>query len=409
MSAAPGQKPRPDRYRFVVLAVFMLVNLTIQILWGSYATITGVAARFHVVSDLQIGLLGMVFMIAFLPLSFPASWAIDRFGFRVMVGLGAVLMSAFGLLRGLAGQSYPLVLAGSIGIAVAQPLLLNAWTTVPARWFPREERATAVGLVTFANLVGTGIGFALTPVLIETLPIPTVQLLYGGVATVSAVLFLALAREAPAAPVPAGSSGSPEVRALVVEGLRHAFTVPSFRIYLAIYFVGLGVFNGLTTWVEPIIRPRGFTPGDAGLLGALLLVSGVLGAVIFPPLSDRWRRRKEFVLGGLALSVPGILGLALARSLAGLVVAVLSLGFFLIGTSPIGMQYATEVTRPTPEGTSNGLIMLCGQVSVVFVYAMEALRGEGGSFTLSLLISAGLLVAASLLALRLVEPPRDLA
>ena len=38
------------------------------------------------------------------------------------------------------------------------------------------------------------------------------------------------------------------------------------------------------------------------------------------------------------------------------------------------MQYAAEVTQPTPEGTSNGLIQLFGQASVVFVYIMEALK-----------------------------------
>ncbi len=397
-TADPGTARHP--YRFVVLAAFMAVNLTIQILWASYASITGVAARFHGVSDLQIGLLGMVFMAAFVPLSFPASWAIDRFGFRAMVGLGSVLMSAFGLLRGLAGRSYPLVLAASIGIAAAQPLLLNAWTTVPARWFPREERATAVGLVTFANLVGTGIGFALTPALIEIRPIPTVQLAYGAVVTASAVLFLALAREAPA-----GSAG-PEARALVVEGLRHALSVPSFRVYLAVSFVGMGVFNGLATWIEPIIRPRGFTPAEAGALGAMLLSGGIAGAVVFPPISDRLQRRRIFILGGLALSVPGVLGLAYATTLAGLVASVFALGLFLVATSPIGMQYSTEITRPTPEGTSNGLIQLVGQISVVFVYAMGALRGGDGSFTRSLLLSAGLLAASALVAARLVEPAR---
>jgi MFS family permease len=389
------------RYRFVVLAVFMFVNLTIQILWASYATITGVAARFHGVSDLQIGLLGMVFMIAFVPLSFPASWAIDRFGFRAIVGLGSVLMSCFGLLRGLAGQSYPLVLIGSIGIAAAQPLLLNAWTTVPARWFPHEERATAVGLVTFANLVGTGIGFALTPVLIEVLPIPTVQLLYGGVATLSAVLFLLFAREAPGA-------GEPEGRALVVEGLRHALKIPSFRIYLAVSFVGMGVFNGLATWVEPIIRPRGFTPEQAGILGAVMLAGGILGALVFPPISDRLRLRRPFIVGGLALAVPGVLGLAYATTLAGLVASVFALGFFLVATLPIGMQYSTEVTRPTPEGTSNGLIQLFGQISVVYVYAMQALRHSDGTYTRSLLLSAALLAASALLTARLAEGGRDL-
>jgi MFS family permease len=394
------------RYRFVVLAVFMFVNLTIQILWSSYATITGVAARFHGVGDLQIGLLGMVFMIAFVPLSFPVSWAIDRFGFRSTVGLGTVLMSCFGLLRGFAGSSYPLVLIGSIGIAVAQPLLLNAWTTVPAKWFPREERATAVGLVTFANLVGTGIGFALTPVLVELMPIPRVQLLYGAVAALSSVLFLLLAREAP--PTPVGPVGS-EARALVLDGLRHAFSVPSFRIYLAVSFIGMGVFNGLATWVEPIIRPRGFTPGDAGTLGAVMLVGGVLGAVVIPPISDRLRRRKAFILWGLALSIPGLLGLAYATTLAGLAGSVFSLGFFLVATSPIGMQYSTEITSPTPEGTSNGLIQLFGQVSVVFVYVMETLRSESGSFARSLLLSAALLALSALLATRLEEPAREIA
>ena len=29
----------------------------------------------------------------------------------------------------------------------------------------------------------------------------------------------------------------------------------------------MGIFNGITTWIENIIRPRGFTPTDAGTLG----------------------------------------------------------------------------------------------------------------------------------------------
>ena len=145
-------------YRWVVLAVFMFINLTIQMLWIAYAPITGPAAHFYGVSDLQIGLLAMSFMIAYVPLSLPVSWVIDTYGFRVAVSIGAALMAAFGLLRGLAADNYALVLGSTIGIAVAQPFLLNAWTKVPANWFAIEERATAVGLVTLANLVGTALG-----------------------------------------------------------------------------------------------------------------------------------------------------------------------------------------------------------------------------------------------------------
>src|SRR5512137_3089316 len=107
-------------YRWVVLAVFMFINLTIQMLWIAYAPITGPAARFYGVTDLQIGLLAMSFMAAFIPLSIPVSWAIDTYGFRLTVSLGAGLMGIFGVVRGLAGANYTLVLLSTIGIAAAQ-------------------------------------------------------------------------------------------------------------------------------------------------------------------------------------------------------------------------------------------------------------------------------------------------
>ena len=92
-------------YRWVVLAVFMFINLTIQTLWITYASITGPAATFYGVTDLQIGLLSMTFMIAFIPLSIPVSWVIDTYGFRLAVSIGAILMGVFGILRGLVGTN----------------------------------------------------------------------------------------------------------------------------------------------------------------------------------------------------------------------------------------------------------------------------------------------------------------
>jgi MFS family permease len=388
-------------YRWVVLAVFMAINLTIQMLWIGYAPITGPAARFYGVTDLQIGLLAMSFMVAFIPLSIPVSWAIDTYGFRLTVSLGAVLMGMFGLVRGLAGADYALVLWSTIGIAIAQPFLLNAWTKVPAQWFAIEERATAVGLVTLANLVGTALGMVLTPILIETLPIPSVQAIYGGLAAVSAVLFVIFAREKP--PTPPCPPGL-EMRVLMLDGLKHAFTVRSFWLYLLVSFIGMGIFNGITTWVEAVIRPRGFTPTDAGTVGALLLVGGVLGAVVIPPFSDRQHKRRPYLLLGISLAIPGLVGLTFATSYWVLLLSAFGMGFFIVSTSPIGMQYAAEITQPTPEGTSNGLIQLFGQASVVFVYIMEAMKSGDGSFTPALLLAVGLLVVSALVVTQLVEP-----
>jgi len=388
-------------YRWVVLAVFMFINLSIQILWISYAPITGLAATFYGVTDLKIGLLAMVYMMAFIPLSLPVSWAIDTYGFRLTVSIGAMLMGLFGILRGLAGADYSLVLISTIGIAVAQPFLLNAWTKVPAQWFSIEERATAVGMVTLSNLVGTALGMLLPPMLIEKMTIPQSQLIYGGVAAFSAVLFLILAREKPATPpCPQGM----EVRALMLDGLKHAIKIKEFWIYLAVSFIGMGIFNGVTTWVENIVRPRGFTPSDAGTLGALMLAGGVLGAVLIPPFSDRQHKRQKFVLIGFLLAIPGLIGLTFAQVAWLLYVSAFSMGFFLVSANPIGMQYAAEITHPTPEGTSNGLIQLFGQASVVFVYIMEALKAKDGAFTPALLLAVGLLLISVVLITRMKDP-----
>ena len=388
-------------YRWVVLGVFMFINLTIQTLWISFAPITGPAAEFYGVTDLQIGLLSMVFMIAFIPFSIPASWVIDTYGFRLAVGIGAVFMGIFGLVRGFAGANYSLVLWSTIGIAVAQPFLLNAWTTVPAKWFPVDSRATAVGLVTLANLVGVALGMVLTPMLVETMPIASVQMIYGGIAAFSSVLFLILARETP--PTPPCAAGE-ETRALMLDGLKNAIKIKPFWFFLIVSFVGLGIFNGLTTWVEAIIRPRGFTPSDAGTLGALLIVGGLVGAVLLPALSDKQGKRQPYLMLAFVGAIPGLIGLTFARSGVLLYGSAVLLGFFLVSALPVGMQYAAEITYPTPEGTSNGLVQLFGQGAVVFVYIMEAMKTSDGSFTPSLLLALALLIVSAGLVTQMKDP-----
>jgi len=388
-------------YRWVVLAVFMFVNITIQTLWISYAPITGPAAHFYGVTDLQIGLLSMAFMIAFIPLSIPVSWAIDTYGFKPTVSIGAVMMGVFGVLRGLAGANYTLVLWSTFGIAASQPFLLNTWTKVPANWFAMEERATAVGIVTLGSLVGTALGMVVTPILTESMSIPTVQLIYGSIAAFSAVLFIIFSREnPPTQPCPPGM----EVRALMLDGLKHALTVKAFWFTLMISFIGLGIFNGITTWIENIIRPRGFTPTDAGTLGALMIVGGVIGAVVIPALSDKQRKRQFYLYVAFIGAIPGLIGLTFASSPTLLFASAFVLGFFLTSALPVAMQYAAEVTHPTPEGTSNGLIQLFGQAAVVFVYIMEALKSADGSFTRALLLAVGLLIISLFFVSQMKDP-----
>lgn len=390
------------RFRWAILVTFMLAVAFNQLLWITFAPITGTAAAYYSVSDLSIGLLSMSFMIAYLFVSIPASWVIDTFGFRVAVGIGAGFTGIFGLMRGLVSGDYALVLVAQIGIAIGQPFILNAITKVAARWFPLEERATASGLGSLAMYLGILAGMLVTPLVTLRLGIASMLLAYGVGAAAAAVIFLAVSREHP--PTPPCPPGQEE-RALMFDGLKQALRKRDFVLLMLIFFVGLGVFNSVTTWIEDIVRPRGFSITEAGLAGGLMIIGGVVGALVLPALSDRYRRRVPFILIALALAVPGLAGIAFASAGTLLYLGSFVLGFALLSAGPIGFQYGAEIARPTPEGTSNGLLLLMGQISgIAFIFGMDSFKvPETGSMTPSLIVLIGLMALALLLATRLRE------
>jgi cyanate permease len=388
--------------RWAILLAFMFAVALNQLLWITFAPITGSAAAFYGVSDLSIGLLSMSFMIVYILVSIPASWVIDTYGFRVAVGIGAVLTGIFGLLRGLPTADYTLVLISQIGIAIGQPLILNSVTKVAARWFPLQERATASGFGSLAMYLGIVLGMVLTPFLAGQSGIATMLLIYGIVSVVAAIVFLAVARERP--PTPPCPPGQDE-RALVFDGLKQALRKRDFLLLMVVFFIGLGVFNAVTTWIEDIVRPRGFTSVQAGIIGGLMVAAGIVGALVLPTLSDRYRRRVPFIILAIGGAIVGLVGVTFASGYALLLLSAFVLGFFLLSAGPIGFQYGAETTHPAPEGTSNGLLLQMGQISgVVFILAMDAFKSPAtGSMTTSLVVLIGLMVLGLLLSTRLRE------
>jgi len=391
-------------YRWVVLLAFMFVVVVNQLLWITFAPITSSAAQYYGVSDLSIGLLSMSFMIVYIVISIPASWAIDTYGIRVAVGIGAALTGIFGLLRGLWAADYTLVLISQIGIAIGQPFILNAITKVAARWFPIQERATASGLGSLAMYLGIVVGLALTPYLTIRSGIGSTLVIYGIVSVIAALVFFGVARERPPTPP---CPPDQEARSLVLDGLKHTLRQRDFALLMLIFFVGLGIFNGVTTWIENIVRPRGFSITQAGIIGGLMIVGGIIGALVMPLLSDRYRRRTPFMILALAGATLGLVGITYATGYWLLLAAAFVLGFFLLSAGPIGFQYGAEVAYPAPEGTSNGLLLLVGQISgIVFIFGMDSFKSpETGSMTSPLVVLIGLMVLSLLLCTRLRESP----
>jgi MFS family permease len=174
---------------------------------------------------------------------------------------------------------------------------------------------------------------------------------------------------------------------------------------MLIFFIGLGVFNSVTTWVENILGPRGFSAEQAGITGGLMILGGVAGAVIMPLLSDRSGKRVPFIKIALAGATLSLAGITFTGSYTLLLVFAATFGYFLLSSGPIGFQYGAEVTFPVSEGTSNGFLLLMGQVSgIAFIFGMDWFKSPvTGSMTIPLSVLCVLMLISFLLSAKLRE------
>lgn len=408
MSSTPKVYP----YRWVILLAFMLISAVVQIQWLAHAAVARPAevfyeGQFDPSSFFNIDFLAMVYMLVYLVMSFPASYMIDTYGIRVGISIGAVLAGVAGLMKGLFADSFTAVVVAQVGLAIAQPFILNAVTAVSVRWFPLRERGMAAGFSALAQYIGIVIAMLVTPLLVGSDPakpgygtgFETMLLTYGWLTFAVAAVTLLLIREKPPTP----PSTETMQRHSFTEGVKHILKQRDMQITLLLFLVGLGIFNAVSSMTDSIAENAGVQDSD-GLIGGLMLIGGILGALILPILSDKFRKRKVFLVICIAGMVPGIFGLTFAGDLSTdpstvytiSLVSSFVLGFFIMSAGPLGFQYAAEVSHPAPESTSQGMLLWVGQVTgMIFVAGMSV---ESNRYLPAFMVSFAVLSLFSLAA-----------
>lgn len=378
-------------YRWLVLLVFMFIAAVTQILWITFAPISSLIAAFYGVAELDVALLSLIFMVVYIPVSIPAAYLIDNKGFRLACIVGAVITAIFAIFRAFS-PDYLFLLIFSAGIAIGQPFVFNSPTKIARRWFPAKERGLATGLGTMAIFLGILLGLLVTPFLTLWFGISNMMLIYAAIAVIAALLFVLIAKESPPTP--------PELDELedekMITGLRRIFGIKQFFILIVLFFIGLGIFNGVATWIEQILLGRVVDITQAGIVGAVIIFGGIIGAVIIPELSDRFQRRKPFILLSLAMAIPFTFLLAYHPDYTVLLLSAFLLGFFLMPALPIGLQAGAEMTKPIPEGTSAGVLMIFGQAGGIVLILLMSLVSD---FTLTFYWAMIMLIALNVVAL----------
>ncbi len=382
-------------YRWVVLGVFLLVAGLSQAVWLNFAPLLSYVQLRHGVSEDAAGLLILVFPALYVLLSIPSGLYVDRRGYRATLRLAAAGMAICSLLRVFDG-GFGWLLAAQTGLAVFQPFAVNAISKLVLDWFAPEQRALATGLGTMGMFLGMAVGIAATPVMVDAWGFQGAMAAWAGIAALLCVACFALVRENPV-----GGPASTELG--VRASLRPLLTRPLVLLFV-VAALGLGYFNGITTWLEPILAQRGMDAVQAGVAGGVLILGGIVGAATIPALSDRFRRRKPFVLASVIAA-----GLTLAPAVQSevyttVLIACALQGFCFLPAFALLLEMCSELAGAKLAGAATSILMLAGNAGgVLVIVAMVLLKDGDGGWGPAVLLLFGLLAAAGLGALLLPE------
>jgi predicted MFS family arabinose efflux permease len=356
---------RAPAVRWAILAVYAVLAACTQLLWLTFAAIDTDSAKSLHVDVGTIGDLAAIFPFIYVVLALPVGrWLDARFAHALAIG--ALLTGIGAIIRVLAPSSFGVQLAGQVVIAAGQPFVLNSITKVAARYFPRQERATAISIGSVALFAGIlasvliaaplysagGLGMVLT---VEAVP-----------SVIGAGLML-VALRVPAS-YPDDASTAMSMRWLI----RDRF----MWLLAGLVFIGMGIYNAVATWLQPVLANFG-EGGAAGNLIAVLTAGGIVGAATLPPIVAARNQRRAMLIAALAFSAVAFAATDLHHDVVWLGVWLFATGFAIMACLPVVLDWSAIHAGIAREGAAAGFLLMAGNLGgVVLVLVIQVVMGN---------------------------------
>jgi len=354
-----------DPRRWGMLMGFTLISMSSQIVWLNFAGIVSPQTQdiFHVGLG-QISLISAVWPLVFIPLSMPAGLLVDRWGFRKTVILGGGIIMVFSWLRIISGTDFTSLFVFESLAAIGQPFIFNSISKLSGDWFPPGEQTVANGIGTMGQIVGMMIALVIVPIMVPNAIYEELRnnfLFVSAIATASFVVFLAFARDRPAASVETRTHAEG-----ILSQMKTLISLRNIVILMVLFFIGVGIFSGFVQWIEAILFSRGIPSLYGGLTGAAMLISGIIGMVVVSALADRYKRLKLILILNTLVAGVFLLLFSFRVDLIYYIAVSVVIGFFLLSLAPVGLQLSLETAGEERAGTAAGMVWLTSQVGALF-------------------------------------------
>jgi MFS family permease len=365
MTGSAAVAPRISSRRWAVLGAYALLAACTQLLWLTFAAVDTRSATVMKVDLGTVGDLAAVFPFVYIVLALPTGRWLDM-RFAQALGVGALLTGAGALIRLVSPASFGWQLAGQLVIATGQPLVLNSITKVAARYFAPAERATAISLGTAALFLGILAAVLMAGPLFDAGGLP----LLLGVQAVPAVLATVLVLVALRTPPAFADDPSVSLSLRWLAGDRFMW------VLAALTFIGMGTYNAVATWLQPILAHFG-EGGVAGNLIAVMTFAGIIGAAVLPtPIAAR-NRRREMLLAALAVSAVSFVAIALSHNVLWVGAWLFAQGFLLLASLPVVLDWSDVHAGPERQGAAVGFLLMAGNLGgLLLVLVVQALIGN---------------------------------
>jgi predicted MFS family arabinose efflux permease len=279
---------------------------------------------------------------------------------------GALLTGGGSLIRLVSPTSFGWQLAGQLVIAAGQPLVLNSITKVAARYFAPEERATAISIGTASLFVGILAAVLMAGPLFDAGGVPLLVGVQAVPAVLAAVLVVIALRAAPA------FVDDPSVSL----SLRWLTGDRFMWVLAALVFIGMGTYNAVATWLQPILAHFG-EGAAAGNLIAVMTVAGIVGAAVLPASIAARNRRREMLLAALVVSAVSFVAIAVNHNVYWLGAWLFAQGFLLLASLPVVLDWSDVHAGPERQGAAVGFLMMSGNLGgLLLVLLIQALIGN---------------------------------
>jgi MFS transporter, ACS family, D-galactonate transporter len=401
------------RVRYAMLGLVtaaVLVNYLDRAVLGIAAP--AIQAEFAL-SPVLMGVVFSAFSWSYFAAQIPSGILLDRFGVTLVYRLALIGWSLATLLHGLA-RGFISLLGFRIALGLTEAPCFPANSNIVAAWFPRSERARAIGVYTAAEYVGLGL---LTPLLFFIVAAFGWRALFvfaGGIGLLLAVFWWRGYRDPHEC-----QSLSEQERALIVGGGGTVDRPPAQKFSLAViralfrdrqmWGLCIGQFSVYSTFVffltwfpTYLATERHMEWISVGFFASLPYVAGFFGILFAGFLSDVLLKRYSL---DTARKLPVIMGLLLASTIIlanyvqsdAAVIAILSLSFFAQAMSSSGWSVISEVAPPRHIGLVGGLFSASANLSgIVTPLVIGSIVQETGSFV-GALVFVGMVAAVGAL------------